>query len=528
MSIIVKQLTYMHPDREILFNNISFSIQENKKAALIGNNGSGKSTLMQIIAGKLAQTSGDVIYSSKPYYVPQHFGQYSHLSVAAALQIDEKLNALHNILNGDASTENFSILDDDWNIEERATTALSSWGLQHISLTQNLENMSGGEKTKIFLAGITIHNPETILLDEPTNHLDSSYREKVYGLINSSRATILVISHDRQLLNLLPEIYELEKNTMIYYAGNYDFYKSEKEQMINALQAKLEEQQKQLRIAKKTAIETIERKQKHEIRGKKLTAQKGIGKMEANRLQSKAEKSGAKLKDTHTEKMSEISQSMSEIRKKIPDTKSMKVDFNTSALHTGKILVDVKGLKYHHDSLTLWDEGLNFQIKSGDRIAIQGKNGSGKTTLLKLITGELHPKEGKMFKADFSFVYLDQEYSIIKNELSVLEQIQKYNNGFEGHEIKTILNRFLFPYETWDKSCSKLSGGEKMKLALSCLMVSANTPDMLILDEPTNNIDINNIEILTSTIKDYGGTLIVVSHDEYFLEQIGINSTIHL
>jgi len=528
MSIIVKQLSYTHPDREILFKDISFSVQENKKAALIGNNGSGKSTLLQIIAGELSPTTGEIVHSSQPYYVPQHFGQYSDYTVATALQIDNKLKALHNILAGDASAKNFSVLDDDWTIEERATAALSSWGLEHISLSQTLENLSGGEKTKVFLAGITVHEPRNILLDEPTNHLDSLYREKVYELIGASRSTILVVSHDRHLLNLLTEIYELDKNNVVYYAGNYDFYKLEKEQMITTLQNKLEEQQKQLRFAKKTAIESLERKQKHEVRGKKLTAQKGIGKMEANRLQSKAEKSGSKLKETHADKIGDISQTMSEIRKKIPDIKAMKVDFNTSSLHTGKILVDCKNLKYHYENTRLWDQELDFQIKSGDRIAIKGKNGSGKTTLIKLITGELSPIDGNLSKADFTYVYLDQEYSIINNNLSVLEQILKYSNGFEDHEIKTILNRFLFPYETWDKPCSKLSGGEKMKLALSCLMVSANTPDMFILDEPTNNIDIHNIEILTSTIKDYGGTVLVVSHDDYFLEQIGVDKVIQL
>lgn len=528
MSIIIKKLTYIHPDKEALFKDISFSVQENDKVALIGNNGSGKSTLLQIIAGKLIQTSGEIVFSDLPYYIPQHFGQYNHMSVAGALQIENKINALNRIVAGDTSSENFAILNDDWNIEDRALTALSSWGLEHISLVQTLESLSGGEKTKVFLAGIAIHDPQLILLDEPTNHLDSFYRQKVYDLITSTRATIIVVSHDRHLLNLLSEIYELEKDKVIYYAGNYDFYKSEKEQTINALQAKLEEQQKQLRVAKKTAIESLERKQKHEIRGKKLTSKKGIGKMEANTLQDKAEKSGSKLRNTHLDKMGEISQNMTEIRMKIPDIKSMKVDFNTPSLHNGKILLNAKKLKYRYGNLKLWKEGLDFQIKSGDRISIKGKNGTGKTTLLKLITGELAPTEGTLLRTDFSFVYLDQEYSIIKDGLSVLQQIREYNNGFEDHEIKTILNRFLFPFDTWSKPCNKLSGGEKMKLALSCLMVSANTPDMLILDEPTNNIDIHNIEILTSTVKDYGGTLLAVSHDEYFLEQVGIQDTIQL
>lgn len=528
MPIIVKELSYTHPDREALSSDISFSVEKGSKIALVGNNGVGKSTLLKMLAGELTPSSGEIIMPDAPYYVPQHFGQYSQLTIVQALHIDEKIKALHAILGGDASDDNFTILDDDWGIEERALGALSLWGLDYLGLSQPMVTLSGGEKTRVFLAGITVHSPQTILMDEPTNHLDFSIREKLYNLIESSGATIIVVSHDRSLLNKLSSIYELRKDEIVYYAGNYEFYKEQKEIEINSLQARLEDKEKELRLARKTARETAERKQKHEARGKKLNIKKGVGKMAMDTLQDKAEKSASKLKGVHVDKMKSISEDIAGLEASIPDLKAMKTDFNTSPLHAGKILVTAKDINYSYGDKPLWKEPLNFQIKSGDRIAIKGGNGSGKTTLLKLITGELLPTEGILQKADFKYIYLDQEYSIINNELTVYEQVEQYATGMQDYEIKTILNRFLFTYGTWDKPCSKLSGGEKMKLALCCLMVSANTPDMFILDEPTNNIDIQNIGILTATIRDYKGTVLVVSHDGYFVEEIGVEESYEL
>ncbi|MDL2215114.1 ATP-binding cassette domain-containing protein [Dysgonomonas sp. OttesenSCG-928-M03] len=529
MSITVQNLTYMHPDKEILFQDISFSIENGLKAGLVGNNGSGKSTLLQIISKKdVLPSNGEIICHETPYYIPQHFGQYNDLNVAQALHINEKLTALHAILEGDASEINFATLNDDWNIEERSNVALASWGLDYIDLFQKFENLSGGEKTRVFLAGIDIHNPQIILMDEPTNHLDYNSRNTLYETINSSRSTMLIVSHDRTLLNQMPSIYELTQNEIVYYAGNYDFYKAEKEQYLNSLQEKLEDKEKELRLARKIARETAERKEKHESRGKKNNIKKGVGKMAMDTLQDKAEKSRAKLNDVHTDKLNSISQDLSKLRSSLSDQKSMKIDFNTSDLHTGKILVTAQDVDYSYDSRYLWNEPLSFQIKSGERVLIKGKNGSGKTTLIKLITEALQPSKGTVDKAEYKYVFLDQEYTMINNNLTVLEQVQLFNSGLLDHEIRTILNRFLFTYDTWDKSCSKLSGGEKMKLALCCLMVGANTPDMFILDEPTNNIDVQNIEILTATIRDYKGTVLLVSHDEYFINQVGIDYTIEL
>ncbi len=529
MCIHVQSVTYMHPDKDVLFSGVSFTISKGEKVALIGNNGSGKSTLMQLIAKELLPSKGQIVCSEIPYYIPQNFGQFNHLTVAGALRIEGKLRALHAILQGDTSAEHFTALADDWEIEERASATLDEWGLPDIPLSHPMHLLSGGEKTKVFLAGISLHAPAFILMDEPTNHLDDKSRARLYRFITTTPAGVLVVSHDRTLLNLLSSTYELTAKGVTYYAGNYDFYKEQKELAVEALQARLEESEKQLQKARKQAREIMERQQKHDSQGKKQNIKKGIGKMAMNTLKDKAEKSTVRLGNVHTDKIQSLVAGATELRKALPDVKAMKVDFNPSSLHTGKTLIVASHLNYAYAGAPLWSVPLEFTIRSGDRIHLKGANGSGKTTLLKLIAGLLSPTQGSLMKADdLTCVYLDQEYSLIRNDLSVLEQLSSFNSRLYDYELKTILNRFLFPVSTWDKKCSCLSGGEKMKLSLCCLMVNAQSPDVFIVDEPTNNIDITNMEILTEALKEYKGTLLVVSHDAYFVQQIKVSRCIEL
>ena len=543
MSISIQQISYIHPDKEVLFSDLNFAISKGQKLGLVGNNGCGKSTLLQIIAGQLSPSSGVIVCPDNLYYIPQHFGQYDSLTIAQALQIERKQQALHAILSGDASNENFVILDDDWNIEERSIAALDLWGLGQFTLSYPMNLLSGGEKTRVFLAGMDIHHPSVILMDEPTNHLDSSGRQRLYDWVEKCRSTLLVVSHDRTLLNLLPEICELEKHQINYYGGNYEFYKEQKTLMQEALQQRIEEKEKALRIARKVARETAERRDKQNVRGEKNNIKKGVPRIVLNALQGKSEKSTSKLNSTHQEKAEKLTGERNQLRSSLSPTAILKTDFNSSSLHTGKILVTAKEINfgYHPNSdsndiqdngdfkLQLWQTPISFQLKSGDRLRIEGVNGSGKTTLLKLITGQLQPQEGNLTRMEFTYVYLNQEYSIIDDRNSILEQTYAFNNrNLPEHEIKIILNRYLFPASEWDKSCRKLSGGEKMRLAFCCLMISNNTPDMFILDEPTNNLDIQSIEIITATIKNYTGTVIAISHDDYFIQEIGIEQRILL
>ena len=527
--LTLQNISYTHPNKDLLFSNINLTVNNHEKTALIGNNGVGKSTLLKIIAGELQPTNGQISVETEPYYVPQIFGQFNHLTIAQALQIENKLNALKAILNGDTSEENFNLLNDDWTIEDRCTEALNYWQLNYFDLSQKMGTLSGGQKTKVFLAGISIHQPELVLLDEPSNHLDITSRQLLYDFVQTTKSTLIIVSHDRKLLNLLSSVCELSKYGIKVYDGNYDFYKEQKQIENNALSQDIQSKEKALRKAKEKERETLERQQKLDSRGKSKQEKSGVARIMMNTLRNNAENSTSKLKSVHAEKIGGISQDLQELRSSLPDIDKMKFGFDNSALHKGKVLFTATDINFGYDNKPLWKDKLNFQITSGERIALKGKNGSGKTTLINLILGNLEPQSGTIYRADNKSVYIDQDYSLLDNTLKVYEQAQQFNNStLQEHEVKIRLNRFLFAKDDWDKPCIALSGGERMRLLLCCLTINSKSPDIIILDEPTNNLDIQNVEILTTAINEYQGTLIVVSHDETFLEQINIERTIEL
>jgi ATPase subunit of ABC transporter with duplicated ATPase domains len=521
--LFLQGVTYAHPNRDVLFSDINLTVNKQDKIALIGNNGAGKSTLLGMLAGRLKPSQGTVGADSKPYFVPQLFGQYNALTVAEALGIHDKLLALREILEGHLTDINLELLDDDWGIEERCQEAFAHWQLHEIALSQPMSALSGGQKTKVFLAGIMVHQPDIVLLDEPSNHLDAAGRALLYDYIRSTGSTLVVVSHDRALLNLLNTVCELSKRGITVYGGNYDFYAAQKAIENEALNLDVKAKEKALRKAKEVERESMERQQKLDARGKKKQEKAGLPTIVQNAFRNNAERSTARMKGIHAEKVGGIAQELSHLRSELPTLDKMKVDFDNSSLHRGKILVTAENVNFTYGDPPLWRENIDFQITSGERIAVKGANGSGKTTLIRMILGDLQPATGTVDRADFRSIYIDQDYSLIDNALTVYEQAQKFNSGaLQEHDIKIRLNRFLFTREYWDKSCANLSGGEKMRLMLCSLAVATQAPDMIILDEPTNNLDIQNIGILTAAINEYRGTLLVVSHDTQFLREIGI------
>jgi ATPase subunit of ABC transporter with duplicated ATPase domains len=527
--LILQNLAYKHPDKDLLVSNINLTISAHDKVALVGNNGVGKSTLLQVIAGLLPTSEGLMQVNAMPYYVPQVFGQYNHLTVAQALQAADKLNALQEILSGDLSETNYKLLHDDWTIEERCFGALQYWQLDGITLDQKMERLSGGQKTKVLLAGISLNAPEFILLDEPSNHLDTAGRNLLYCFIESSSSALIIVSHDRSLLNRLNTVCELNRNGINLYGGNYDFYAAQKKSELKALNEDVKSKEKALRKAKEKERTTIERQQKLDNRGRKKQEKAGLPTISMNTFRNNAEKSTSKLKDVHAEKTGALAGELNLLRKELPGVDTMKFDFDNAALHTGKILFRANGINFNYGNGMLWQHDLDLEIASGERIALKGLNGSGKTTLIKIILGKLNVGKGTVYSAIDKAVYIDQDYSLIDNHLSVYEQARQFNSSaLQEHEIKIRLNRFLFTKESWDKSCSGLSGGERMRLMLCCLTISNKAPDMIVLDEPTNNLDIQNIEILTAAVNEYKGTLIVVSHDEVFLKETGVTRLINI
>lgn len=529
IMILLQHTSYQHPNKDRLFEQVNLTVQKHSKSAIVGNNGVGKSTLLKIIAGQIPLTSGQISLDAEPYVVPQQFGQFDHLSVAQALQVDEKLRAFKEILAGNVTEETLHVLNDDWTIEERCESALAHWQLNGLDLDQPVSSLSGGQKTKVFLAGISIHQPELVLMDEPTNHLDWDSRQLLYAFIRNTASTLLIVSHDRKLLRLLDTICEMTPTGIRVYGGNYDFYTEQKEIERQALQNELKHAEKRLKKAKEKERETLERQQKLDSRGKQKQEKSGVARIMMNTMRNNAEKSTAKVKGIHSDKIEGISGDLQQVRSKLPEFDRIRFGLEHSSLHKGKILFKGTNLNVRYGNRLLWKNPLDIQINSGERISIQGPNGSGKTSLLKLLLGEIVPENGEIQHSGHTSVYIDQDYSLIDNSLTVYEQVQVFNtSALLEHEVKIRLDRFLFGKETWNKLCSSLSGGERMRLLLCCLTLSNKAPDILVLDEPTNNLDIQNSAILTAAISQYHGTIIVVSHDETFLEQLQIDRTIRL
>lgn len=524
MSIIVGGLAYRHLDKSLLFENIDLSVGDGAKASVIAANGVGKSTLLRIAAGELAAATGNVSCSAPPYYVPQNIG-VSGKTVAEVLRVAEKLRAIDEITRGGVSPELFEILDDDWEVEQRVRQALESWGLGGVALDAPADLLSGGERTKLYLAGISVHDPQVILMDEPTNHLDHTARQKLYDFIGRSKASMLIVSHDVTLLNLLDRTYELSAHGARLYGGNYDFYRDCKKAEQDALSESISAEEKALRLARRKAQEVRERQQKRESAGRREAGRGGQPRILANAKAGKAQETASGLQDVHNRKAEQSRQRLAELRGRRGQSASLRLDFDDAALHTGKLLLEAKAVRHEYSAGNpLWPSPLDFALYSGDRVHLQGGNGSGKTTLVKILTGEIEPTEGEVRRADFSYVCLDQNCEAMNTTQTVAEVAESFNAGrLEDHEIKMRLNRVLFPPATWDKSCLSLSGGERMRLYLCCLMIADHVPDLFILDEPTNNLDIASLEILTDTIGNYCGSLLIISHDSYFVGRAKIN-----
>lgn len=527
--LFLQQVAYSHPGKDVLFTDIHISLSKSDKIALIGNNGSGKSTLLQLMAGLLTPAAGLVKTDTVPYYVPQLFEQWADRTVAETLRVDHKLNALEQVLAGHVTDENLALLEDDWTIEERCREALSHWGLEQLELSRKMNTLSGGQKTKVFLAGIRIHAPSIVLLDEPSNHLDQASRQLLYTYIRSATHTVIVVSHDRELLRIPDTVYELSHRGLTVYGGNYDFYLEQQSIEKAARVQELKSREKALRKAKETERESIERQQKLDARGRKKQEKAGLPTISMNTFRNNAEKSTSRIKATHAGKVNELLQELEQLRSAQPGIDTMKINLDNPDLHAGKILVTASHINHRYNEQQLWQEPQSFQITSGERIAIKGANGTGKTSLLRMMLGQLAPATGTIERAAVHSMYIDQDYSLIDGMLSVYEQAARFNTGsLQEHEIKIRLNRYLFTKEDWDKKCGSLSGGEKMRLLLCCLTISEQAPGIIVLDEPTNNLDIQNIEILTAAMNMYTGTLLIVSHDQQFLEQVQVNRFIEL
>jgi ATPase subunit of ABC transporter with duplicated ATPase domains len=509
-------LSFTWPDGTSVFDGLDASFGPGR-TGLVGVNGSGKSTLLKLMAGELTPTDGTVRIAGEIGYLPQNVTLDTTLRVDQALGIAERRAALHAIEAGDASEEHFETVGDDWDVEERALATLGELGLGHIDLDRTTGEVSGGESVLLRLAALLLRRPDVLLLDEPTNNLDLYARRRLYAAVESWPGVMVVVSHDRELLERVDQIADLRSGEIAWYGGNFSAYEE-------ALAVEQEAAERMVRVA-----EADFRKQKRELADAqvKLARRKRYGqKMWDNKREPKiimserkrqAQISAGKHRIMHEEKLAEARERLDEAVEAVRDDDEIRVDLPHTAVPPGRGVLTLRELELAYGARVAG----GFDLYGPERIALIGRNGAGKTTLLRTIAGELTPVSGEA-TAHVPLRFLPQRLDVLDGELTVAENVARFAPGATNNRIRARLARFLFRGARADQKAATLSGGERFRAALAALVLAEPAPQLLMLDEPTNNLDMASVRQLVTALESYEGALIVASHDLPFLESIGI------
>lgn len=501
---------------KIILNETNFSVNEKERIAIIGKNGGGKSTLMKILRGECEIDSGRVIRqnSISIEMLAQSPKFNDNLSVKDALNYelkeifdarDEYEKVLAQMSNEHENPELLHLQDelvkfieskDGWNIENKIERILDSFGLREYE-NRLVNSLSGGEIRRVALGALILKKPDVLLLDEPTNHLDVYMVRFLEELLLASNQTIVFISHDRYFIDrLATRSVEIEDGALRSFDGGYANYLTKKEEILRSL-AKSHE----------TLIKNLKSEEEWLRRGVKARLKRNEGrKQRILAMREEAKKNPGLIR-----------------RVKLELERASK-SFNGGGLNQNrkKMLFECKNLSKTIDNKVLFSD-FNARVLQGERIGIVGRNGSGKSTMLKILLGELSPDSGVINRGDIKIGYFDQSRKSISDDKSLIELFCP-NGGDHimvrgrNYHVYGYLKNFLFPKEFLDKPVGVLSGGEKNRLALALLFTKEY--DCLILDEPTNDLDIATINILEEYLLSFEGAILIVSHDRYFIDKI--------
>lgn len=494
-----------------IIENIAFSINNGEKIGLVGANGAGKSTLFKIIAGEMSQDTGDIFMPKdiKCGYLEQNTHITSHHTVLeearqvfkALMDMEADLRSLEAQIAdmADTSDEKMNRLLDDYahlsekfaesngyGYESEIKGVLKGLGFAENEFDKTIDQLSGGQKTRVIMAKLLLQKPDIMLLDEPTNHLDIDAIEWLERFVKDYRGAVVIVSHDRYFLDAtVDKIFHLSHNHLNIYTGNYTTF-IEKQDIARELQEKkYVEQQKDIKKQEEMIRTFMQRGSKRNIR-------------QAKSRQVKLDK--VELLDR-------------------PDAEEAQVRLKFSpAIESGKDVLKVDAMSKSFGDMTLFKD-LCFDIYRGDKIGLIGPNGVGKTSLFKILLGLLPADSGDIWKgSNVHLGYYDQEQTNLTLTKTVIDEIWDEHPTMTRYEIMSLLARFLFTGDDLDKRIDSLSGGEKGRLSLLKLMLSES--NLLLMDEPTNHLDIYSKESLEEALLDYTGTLLVISHDRYFLNKV--------
>lgn len=524
-QIIIQNLNYHTANNHEIFHNLTTTFGC-CKIGMVGRNGVGKTTLLKLISGVLVSDTGGVNVVGTIAICPQDFTSFLTATVAAALAVKEKLQALENITCGSSSEHDFAILNDDWLIKERLQRQLKVLGLEHIDLTRPLNSLSGGEITRLFLAKAFFTDADFILLDEPTNNLDLPSKQLLYEAIKNWTKGLLVISHDRELLELMDQIVELASHGIKIYGGNYSFYCEQKNIMQEAGARAVDDAEKLLQKNQRSVQIARERSEQRQAHGRKMRTRNDQPKSMMDYAKNRSERAQNTLKIREIRLLSNAEEGLKIAKENIEESLEIKIALLATQVPAGKIMLELMEVNFSYGARPLL-QNFSLTMIGPERIAFVGPNGAGKTTLVKIILGEIIPQSGKVKLGTTRVRYLDQQVGILHATESILENFKRFNPTLPETIARTQLARFLFRTDDALKKIAQLSGGEKLRAALACVLLAAEPPQLLILDEPTNHLDLASIISLESALRCYEGALIVISHDQKFIENIGIQKVVY-
>lgn len=522
--IVVKNLTYKLPDNTELFGDLSFALQDSEKIAVVGKNGIGKSVLLKLIVGELTSYSGDIKLNDVNYgYFPQKFNELAFNTVADVFGLENEIFSLDKVENNSANVDDYLILDNHWNCVIVIDEKMKFFDLKFDYL-KNFQELSGGEKVKLILSSIINKNTNFLILDEPTNNMDYESKTYFYDFIKNWQGGILLVSHDRELLNLVDKIIELRKigmkNTKIFtYGGNYECFLEQKNIEEEALGRNYDNSIKKLEKQRTQIVKNQENMNERTRQGNKNLKLGCFTKEMADWSKNNAEKGNGKIMKKSNSELANIESNLGDIKDKMEIKQNIYFKFENQEKIPDKIVLEIKNLTFSYENKQLFRD-FNLIAKSKERISITGKNGSGKSVLLKIIMNKINNYMGEVRINLDKTAYLDQEQAFLSCNKTILDCVVDYAKLNEL-ECRNLLAKFLFRTDAVQKQIKNLSGGEKLRVALACIFGRSGV-ELLLLDEPTNNLDLDSIEILENILNQFNGGIIVISHDKIFKKNIKI------
>ena len=517
--VTLDSLSAATPEGARLFDNLTLALGR-ERTGLVGRNGSGKSTLLRIVAGEVQPVAGSVTRAGSIGMLRQSWpGDWR---IDAVLGVREALARLARVLAGEGDETDFA--EADWTLEARLEAALAASGLEGIALDRSVATLSGGERTRVGIARLRLDAPDLLLLDEPTNNLDRDGRTAVAALLAEWQGGVLVASHDRDLLEQMDRIVELTPLGVRVFGGGWSAFAAAREAERGRAAAELERAGDALRVAEAGAQQARERQARRDRAGRAYAASGSAPKILLGRQKERAENSAGRGAGVGERLVGDAEARLATARTGIEVVTPLAIDLPPTGLPANRRLLAL-------EDVTLLRDGRRFgpwrlEITGPERVAVTGPNGAGKTSLLRIAAGMLAPEGGTVHRAEGRVAMLDQHVGLLDEAASVLDNFRQLHPQATEREAHAACARFAFRNRDALKLVATLSGGERMRAGLACVLGGETVPQLLLLDEPTNHLDMESTEVLEAALASYDGALLVVSHDRAFLEAIGVTREI--